>query len=136
MPSWWSYGGNPASEDKDAVRFLVQDTDEARPLASDDEIWWALSQEANVYLAAAVVLDAVSHRTAGLTAETVGDLELRYGSEGITGRIASLRARGRAYQRPSAGGVSVAEKLAGTANTDVPAPAFSVGMHDNPGAVA
>ena len=31
----WSYSGDPASSDKDAVRFWVQDTDSAVPLLSD-----------------------------------------------------------------------------------------------------
>lgn len=34
----WSYSGDPASSDKDAVRFYLQDVEEAEPFLSDEEI--------------------------------------------------------------------------------------------------
>ena len=38
----WSYSGDPASTERDAVRFWVQDTDSAVPLLSDQEIDYLL----------------------------------------------------------------------------------------------
>lgn len=34
----WSYSGNPATSERDAVRFWLQDTDESLPLFADGEL--------------------------------------------------------------------------------------------------
>lgn len=34
----WSYSGNPASSDRDAVRFYIGDTDSTRPMLSNEDI--------------------------------------------------------------------------------------------------
>ena len=57
----WTYSGDPATSDKDAVRFLTGDTDAGDQLASDEEIAYALSQRPDVRLAAAVVCDVYEH---------------------------------------------------------------------------
>jgi len=51
----WSYDGDPSVSSKDHVRFLIGDTYSGDPLVSDEEINFALTQEANPYRAAAVV---------------------------------------------------------------------------------
>lgn len=58
----WTYSGNPSSSDKDAVRFLIGDTDETFPLVQDEEIQFALGTEANVYAAAAKCCEALAAR--------------------------------------------------------------------------
>lgn len=40
----WSYSGDPASSDKDTVRFYIQDTDPAMQMLQDEEISYLLSQ--------------------------------------------------------------------------------------------
>ena len=54
------YSGDPASSDKDTVRFLTGQTEEKSSLVSDEEILYALTQEGNVFLASALVLDALN----------------------------------------------------------------------------
>ena len=49
----FSYGGDPSTSDVDAVRFLVGDTNEDRPLLDDREVEWAISQYPDRHLAAA-----------------------------------------------------------------------------------
>lgn len=45
----FSYSGDPASSDKDEVRFLTGDTDDTRPLLSDEEIGFIVDKWAPLY---------------------------------------------------------------------------------------
>lgn len=56
----WSYSGDPASSDTDAVRFLVGDTDTNDQLVENEEIDYALSQSTTVYGAAALTCRAIA----------------------------------------------------------------------------
>lgn len=68
----WSYSGDPSTSDKDAVRFLVGDTDTNDQLAQDEEIDWVLTRTRTIEGAAAGVARAI----AGLFAREVdGSLE-------------------------------------------------------------
>lgn len=50
----WTYGGNPAEDDVDAVRYRIQDTDEDRPLITDEEIEYELDEADDDILQAAL----------------------------------------------------------------------------------
>lgn len=85
----WTYSGDPSSGVLDEVRFWCQDTDEDRPLLSDEEVqylvdkWYAASGSA--VLVAAVAAEVIA---AKVTAEinisadgvsvNVGELQQRY----------------------------------------------------------
>lgn len=57
----WSYSGNPSDSLRDAVRFLIRDTDEATAKVSDEEIAWLLAQNNDdVYSAAIYAADSVA----------------------------------------------------------------------------
>ena len=121
----WTYSGDPSSDDRDAVRFLIQDTDTNRQLATNEEIDWLLTQEVNVYTAAAAALQSVVNRQAGIGSKKVGDLSITFDFAAAEKRISDLRLRGRSsYEIPSAGGISVAEKDTNEADTDIPKPFF------------
>ncbi len=51
----WTYSGDPADSDLNAVRYLVGDTSEVDAFVTDEEIEWALSLNANVIAAVADV---------------------------------------------------------------------------------
>lgn len=80
----FTYSGNPGSSDRDAVRFLIQDTDSTDPLMQDAEIDWLLAQVTNVYQAAHDACYALGAKYARLAdqSKSVGDLSLSlsYGS--------------------------------------------------------
>lgn len=40
----WTYSGDPSSSNKDAVRFLIGDTEPLDPILQDEEILWLLSE--------------------------------------------------------------------------------------------
>lgn len=117
----FSYSGNPASSQKDEVRFLVGDTNADAPLISDDEIKYLLSQAGspvNAAIQAAYSLVAKFSRSCD---ETVGAVSKSYGQ-----RAESFRKLAKDLQKqqaidgciPYAGGISLAEKVAAENNTD------------------
>lgn len=76
----WSYSGNPGSSEKDAVRFLVGDTDTDDQLLSDEEIAWVIVQAgASEYQAAHDAAYAIASKFSRMaTSKSVGDLSLAY----------------------------------------------------------
>lgn len=133
----WSYSGDPSSSDKDAVRFLVQDTDNTLELLTDEEIeylitQWAPAYGSNTYVAA-VAAAVISRKFAGvvtISADGVSisgsDLSRKY-----TDMAVQLRAE---YAEESAVGATVDLSNIEIAIRFDPSIAplnFSVGMHDN-----
>lgn len=135
----YTYDGDPdgtgsAAQQRDAVRFLAQDT-VATMRVSDEEIAWLISTEPNVYIAAAMVAELIAQKLAGgigVTSKKVEDFELSYSTSDYLALAKSLRARGAGHQLPYCGGISLAEKAAVEADTDVPLVAVRRGQHDNP----
>ncbi len=127
----WNYSGNPAASDKDAVRFLIQDTQANRPLLQDEEIAWLLTQEANGFTAAAMCCDILVARGGAVSSKHVGPLSLTYDPKFYLELAATLRSRGLAYQVPYIGGISIADKQINDTNPDAVSPRFFRGMFDN-----
>lgn len=75
----WSYSGDPSDSDKDAVRFLIQDTDTDDQLLSDEEIAYTLTTAGSLYQAAHDCAYSIASKFARLaTSKSVGDLSLSY----------------------------------------------------------
>ncbi len=132
----WSYSGNPGDSDKDQVRFLIGDTDTTDQQLSDEEILWAISEEGNVYFAAARCALALASKFARLVDKEVGDLSLDYSqrqkayqdladelSESATLRSAT----------PYQGGQTHSDKRIDQDDPDNVQPAFQKGQFDYPG---
>lgn len=140
MPSWtspgaWTYDPSQlATSPKDAVRFLIQDTDSTRPLLVDDEIGFAISSMANQYMAAAMCCDVLVAKKGSVKSRKIGDLSIDYDPEFYRGLAAMLRARGMTYQAPYCGGISIADRQALEADPDWVRPRLFNGQFDNPGA--
>ena len=64
----WSYSGNPATSDKDTVRFYISDTDAELPLLEDEDIEFLLSRWMPVYksqlMTAAVACEIIAGKFA------------------------------------------------------------------------
>ena len=74
----WTYSGNPSSTDRDAVRFLVADTDSTDPLITDEEIAYLLdlyTEPPHAAVGAARAIAAKFSRDAD-QARSIGDLSL------------------------------------------------------------
>ncbi len=75
----WTYGGDPSANNRDAIRFLIGDTDTSNQLLQDAEITFLFNQwNSNVYLAAAHACDALYSKFAGKSdySRSVGDLSI------------------------------------------------------------
>jgi len=139
----WEYSKDPATSDKDAVRFLIQDVDDASPIVQDEEIDWLLLQNTNIYFAAAAACEAIAARyRAAATSKSVGGLSISYAtrSDEFAAQAALLRAQGTS----SGTGVPVPVWTAGSidekeqrwADDDLNHVDVYIGMHDNHGAGA
>ncbi len=118
----WTYSGDPASSDKDAVRFLILDTDTNRQLLSNEEINYLLADEnSHVLFAAARAAEQVSATFSKKAGVQVGDLKLDFGktSAFYTSKAQELRREGSIRgASPFAGGRLISDKDAETKDTD------------------
>lgn len=135
----WTYSGNPAASALDQVRFLLTDTDTADQLLSDEEILWSLSQNPDVYSAAAVCANTIAGQFGRTSDEVqVGDLKIVRAARSrfFTDLSTTLfRESGRALSLAAApynAAISVGEKLAVTQDTDRTDPSFLRRMTDDP----
>jgi len=74
----WTYSGNPAANERDAVRFLVADTESTDPLITDEEIAYLLdiyTEPPHAAVGAARAIAAKFSRESD-QARNVGDLHL------------------------------------------------------------
>ncbi|GAA2555011.1 hypothetical protein GCM10010423_65230 [Streptomyces levis] len=128
MPDY-TYSGDPSSSPKDAVRFLAQatGTDPETGFITDEEIEWILSQESNIYLAAARVADRVSTIFGGKQSKTVGPLSIDYRNQASSYRDLAARLRAQANSTT---------KAVGPISTGAMTALFQIGMTDYPGGVA
>lgn len=122
----WTYTGNPADSNTDAVRFLAHDIDQANQRVQDEEIDWALSETGNVYLAAALICDSQSAANAGKANKSVGDLRIEYSalSKQFSDTAARLRDRALVSVSPYLGGRSRSDKESVEDDSDRAAPFF------------
>ena len=74
----WSYSGNPADSDKDAVRFCIGDTDESECLFSDEEIQYLLTTSGSVSSASIRALDKLCAKYLRCADETVGQVSVKW----------------------------------------------------------
>ena len=131
----WTYSGNPASSDRDKVRFLVFDTDTNEQLLSDEEIAWLLTEQTNVYLAAANAAEAIAAKFAkditrsavGLSA-TVGNRAAFYLdlADKLRDQVGTTNQRGEIF----VGGLTISGKAALDSDSDAVQPAFKIGQFD------
>ena len=74
----WTYSGDPSADAKDAVRWLVGDTDASDQLQSDEEILYAIKLENDIYKAASLVAATIGGNFSRQVDKQVGDLKLSY----------------------------------------------------------
>jgi hypothetical protein len=135
----WTYT-LPITTDLDRVRYLIGDTVEVDPLLQNEEITYALSVYVDVMLAAASALRALIGRYLRETDVSIGGVSV----SGSSNRISSWQTLADQYDPsgvtigsrlvlPKFGGLSIAQKEALSADTDVPRAFFSRTFEDNSG---
>jgi len=130
----WSYSGDPNSSKRDAVRFVIGDTDTNDQLISDEEV---------DYL---VTLHGTLNRSASEAARAIAAKFARNMSRSIGGLSADFAAKYRQYMEladklatseeafpvsPFVSGWSRSEKAAREADTDRESTFSRKGVHDN-----
>lgn len=133
----FTYSGDPASSPRDAVRFLVGDTNSKRPLLDDREVNHAIAEMVNLSLAAAFLAD---HLCARFTREAdikVGQVSKSLSQVAKAFRQKALDLRDDACKTaaPSFPATHHSTLDALEQNNDLVDPAFSIGQFDNPFAV-
>jgi len=137
----WNYSGRPGASDRDTVRFLMGDTVEAKPLVSDEEIAFALTEHAKPKLAAALCLRHLAAQASRLPdSRKVGDLSaggLSKIADAYTKRADELDpagvTKGSILALPSFGGLTHSGKQELAEDSDAVQPRFERGMFDIPG---
>lgn len=133
----WSYSGDPNTDAKDAVRFLIGDTVQAEKLVEDEEILWAVSEWSDVYMAAASVADTVAMQYAvegSVSADGMSFTGTQVGKS-LAARATQLRKMSgwrRQASEPYIGGISWAERVKADQDTDLVQPHFRSHQHDHP----
>jgi hypothetical protein len=74
----WSYSGNPGASNLDHIRFLIQDTDTADQLFSNEELTYLFTSYGDAYSAAIAAVTTLIAKGARVQEEskTVADLSL------------------------------------------------------------
>lgn len=127
---------SPEASDKDAVRFLIGDTNMDRPLVQNEEIDWLISKWKPVYntveYVAAVVADTIAARfarEANFSADGVS-VSLANVANQFRELAASLRSQHKSLLAgglPDVGGITPGEQT----DPDIEPFDFGTGMHDN-----
>lgn len=134
----WTYSGDPASSEKDYVRFLVGDTDTNDQLVQDEEIEAVLADEGNVSLAAAIIAEAIAGKYSRLADISVGKTSISYSQRAASYLALATRLRKQSKQkaifrvRPYAGGISRSDKENVENNDDRVKPIFEKDLFKNP----
>lgn len=127
-----SFSYDPSqSEDKDRVRFLVQDTTETSAKFQDEEIAVVVNSEANIYMAAAMLCDMLVSRSGGVKYKRIGDLGISYDPQFYMMLGNRLRSRGSGHQVPYAGGINTADKTSQQDDTATTQPSIFRNLDDN-----
>lgn len=132
----FSYSGDPSESMLDAVRFYAQDTNEADPLITDEEIsfiidHWSVVNDNPIYIAA-VVCDTIAAKFAREIAFSADGVSLGLSElqNKYTELADSLRSQYTAHEiggGPTVGGLLAGERF----DPSIKPLIWSKGMHDN-----
>lgn len=130
----WTYSGDPANSDEDAVRFLIGDTDSERKLVDDREITWSISKAGNFFMSAALVCESLASKYAREADCSMGGMSssLSKVADAWSKRADDLRAMATKNCTPFFGGLTISGKKALDDRTDDVQPSMRTGMFDNP----
>jgi hypothetical protein len=139
----WTYGGDPSANARDAIRFLIGDTDTSDQLLSDEEIAWVNSEASGTSTGTTALYDAayrccltVASKLAREADKQIGDLSVSMSQRAKAYReqAASLKAlsgREGGVPIPYAGGITISDKDIDEENSDIFRSWFSSGQFEN-----
>jgi hypothetical protein len=135
----FTYSGTPSASPRDAIRFLLNDTDSTDVLLTDEEISYLISTWSNTYESARAGAEVIASRftrDADNLSKTVGDISISksYASKAKQYReLAKSLFEQRMRQSPPTPTIN-AQAIQSTINRDpfTPTTDFYLGEFDNP----
>jgi hypothetical protein len=139
----WTYGGDPSANAKDAIRFLIGDTDTTDQLLSNEEILWVNTEASGTSTGVNALYDAayrccltIASKLARLADKQIGDLNVKFSqkAQGYLTQAAhfnSLAVSQNFTPIPYAGGITDSDKEIDQDNSDLFRGWFSSGQFQN-----
>ena len=131
----WSYDGDPANSDLDAVRREIGDTNTNDQLLSNEEVNFALDQEGDsITAASARCCEWLMREFAKQADKTIGQLNITLSQKSIRyeAMATKLRKKGiKSALAPYAGGLSETERDIDEADTNLVQPIFTKDIFSN-----
>jgi hypothetical protein len=139
----WTYGGDPSANAKDAIRFLIGDTDTTDQLLSNEEILWVNTEASGTTTGTNALYDAayrccltIASKLARLADKQIGDLNVKLSqkAQGYLAQAAQFNAMSKTLNFvpiPYAGGISISDKEIDQDNSDVFRGWFASGQFQN-----
>jgi len=139
----WTYGGDPSANARDAIRFLIGDTDTTDQLLSDEEIAWVNTEASGTSTGTTALYDAayrccltIASKLAREADKQIGDLSVSMSQRAKAYReqassLKELSGREGGVPIPYAGGITISDKEIDEENSDIFRTWFSSGQFEN-----
>jgi hypothetical protein len=127
----WTYT-DPSANTRDAIRFLVGDTNTNDQLVTDAEIAYISATYTNVYVAAAEICDAIAAKYARQADTRNGELSVSASQRAKAYLDLSKKLRGKATMDATiwVGGRDIVDDETSAEDTNINQPMFKRGMDD------
>lgn len=139
----WTYSGNPSATAKDAIRFLIGDTDTNDQLLSDEEIAWVNTEASGTSTSTSDLYDAayrccvtIASKLARQADKSIGDLSVKLSQKADgylkqADALKQLSMRSSGVPVPYAGGITISDKDIDEDNSDINRQWFATGQFTN-----
>jgi hypothetical protein len=139
----WTYSGDPATNARDSIRFLIGDTDTNDQLLNDEEIAWVNNQLTGSDTALTALYNAayrccllIASKFSRLADQSVGDLKVSMSQKAKAYReqadsLLLLAGREGSVPTPYAGGITISDKEIDLDNSDLVRAGFYKGQFDD-----
>ena len=139
----WTYSGDPATNARDSIRFLIGDTDTNDQLINDEEIAWINNQLTGSDTATTALYNAayrgcvtIASKFSRLADQSVGDLKVSMSQKAKAYReqaayLLEMAGREGSTPTPYAGGITISDKEVDWDNTGLVRPGFFKGQFDD-----
>ena len=139
----WTYSGDPATNARDAIRFLIGDTDTNDQLINDEEIAWINNQLTGSDTALTALYNAayrgcvtIASKFSRLADQSVGDLKVSMSQKAKAYReqaayLLEMAGREGSVPTPYAGGITITDKEIDLDNTDLVRAGFYKGQFND-----
>ena len=139
----WTYSGDPAANARDAIRFLIGDTDTDDQLLSDEEIAWVNTEASGTATGTTALYDAgarcclaIASKLAREADKSIGDLSVSLSQRAGAYREQAAHLKGLSGREggvpvPYAGGITITDKDIDQDNSDIYRSWFASGQFEN-----